>query len=136
MDFQKKMLFLKTTCLLGIAADALWTVGLLVPGIFGLLTGNIDFDPDLQVRLILGIGASLMMGWTFLLVWLYHKPVERRCVFILTAFPVVLGMLVVSIMGYIDGGKTNIWLIIKTLVLMTTMSTSYVLAGTMAKDEY
>ncbi len=94
-----------------------------------MLTGNPDFTPDLQVRLIMGIGGSLMTGWTLLLVWALQKPVERRFVILLTAIPVVFGMFIISLIGFLDGNTTNILLIIKTIVLMTSMVSSYILAG-------
>ncbi len=48
MNEQEKRLFvIRIAYWLGIAADALWAVGLLCPPVFGLLTGNSDFNPDL-----------------------------------------------------------------------------------------
>jgi len=38
------------------------------------------------------MGASLMLGWTALLLWADRRSVERRSVLILTAFPVVVGL--------------------------------------------
>ena len=67
MNKQKQRLcVINMTYWLGIGADALWVVGLLVPRVFGLLTGDPDFNPDVQTKLIMGIGASLMAGWTCL----------------------------------------------------------------------
>ena len=56
---KKRMFLIKFPYWLGIGADALWAFGLLFPSIFGILTGNPDFNPDLQLRLIMGIGGSL-----------------------------------------------------------------------------
>ena len=132
MNEQSKRLFvIKITYWLGIAADALWTVGLLVPGVFGILTGNPDFHPDAQTRLIMGIGASLMAGWTCLLIWAVRKPIERRGVLLLTAFPVVFGLFVVAFIGFLDGNSSNLWLLMKTTFLIVSMVTSYILAGKM-----
>lgn len=52
---KKRLLFIKITYWLGIGADALWAVALLSPSFFGLLTGQSDFKPVLQVRLIMAI---------------------------------------------------------------------------------
>ena len=81
MNGQKIKLFLiKIAYWLGIGADALWVVGLLFPQVFIILTGNRDFNPDLQIRLIMAMGGSLMTGWTLLLLWAVRKPIERRVV--------------------------------------------------------
>ena len=73
----KNMFWIKLPYWIGIAADGLWVVGLLSPAVYGLLTGNPGFNPTLDVRLLMGIAASLMAGWTALLVWGLLKPVER-----------------------------------------------------------
>lgn len=118
---------------LGIGADALWAVGLLVPQIFGILTGRPDFDPDLQTKFIMGIGGSLMTGWTLLLLWAIRKPIERRMVILLTAFPVVFGMFLISTTEVVYGNAYLAWAMIKTIVLMVTMVISYILASKMDK---
>ncbi|MFC1725788.1 hypothetical protein ACFL4T_09185 [candidate division KSB1 bacterium] len=134
MNEQKQRMFLiKIAYWLGIGADALWAVGLLVPQVFGILTGSPDFNPDLQIRLIMGMGGSLMTGWTFLLIWAVRKPVERRFVILLTAFPVVSGIFIIALVGFLSGNTSNIWLMIKTTILIIFMITSYILAGKIDK---
>jgi hypothetical protein len=133
---QKKNLFwIKIAYWMGIAADALWAIGLFFPQIFCVLTGRPDFNPDLQVRLIMGIGGSLMTGWTFLLLWAVRKPIERRVVILLTAFPVVFGLFIVTLIGYLEGNTFNIWILIKSSILFISMINSYILAGKMAKGK-
>jgi hypothetical protein len=130
MNQTKKRTFLiKYPYWLGIAADALWAIALFVPSFFGMLTGNPEFDPDLQVRLIMGIGGSLMTGWTFLLIWAIRKPIERRSVILLTAFPVVFGIFIVTLIGFMSGATSNIWILVKAIILMISMITSYILSG-------
>lgn len=124
-----KMFWIKFPYYLGIVADALWAVALLVPSVLGLLLGNPNFNPDLQVRLIMGIGGSLMTGWTFLLYWALRKPIERRMVALLTAFPVIFGLFFVALFGFLDGNTSNIWILIKLIILFICMITSYILAG-------
>ena len=126
--------FIKMPYWLGIVADALWVAGLFSPVVFGILTGTPDFDPDLQIRLIMGMGGSLMAGWTLLLLWAVQQPVERRFVILLTAFPVVFGMFVVALIGFLNGNTTNLWLIIKTVILMITMVASFFLAQKIGRE--
>jgi general stress protein CsbA len=110
-------------------------VGLLIPQIFGILTGNPDFNPDLQMRLIMGISGSLMTGWTFLLLWAVKQPVDRRFIILLTAFPVVFGLLILALIGFIEGNTSNIWILIKCSILFISMVTSYIYADKMAKEK-
>jgi hypothetical protein len=132
---KKRMFLIKFPYWLGIGADALWAFGLLFPSIFGILTGNPDFNPDLQIRLIMGIGGSLMTGWTLLLLWAVKKPIERRTVILLTSF-VVIGLFIVALIGFLDGNKLNIWILIKNTILMIFMITSYLLAGKLERKKF
>ena len=114
---------------LGMAADALWAVALFVPRVFGALTGNPDFDPDLDFRLTMAIGGILMSGWTILLFWAVRDPIERRFVILLTAFPVVFGLSMIALIQVLQGNTFQIWILIKTAVLFVSMIASYFLAG-------
>ena len=135
MNEQKKRLFLiKIAYWLGIVADALWAVGLFFPQIYGMLMGNPDFDPDLQTRLIMGIGGILMTGWTFLLLWAVREPIERRTVILLTA-SVVIGMFIVTLIGVLGGNTSSIWILIKTTILFISMVISYIISGKMDRDK-
>lgn len=131
----ERMILIKAPYWLGIGADTLWAVGLLFPRIFGILTGSPDFNPDLQVRLIMGIGGSLMTGWTILLLWAVKQPVERRAVILITAFPVIFGLFIVALVGFIEGNTFNKWILIKNSILFISMITSYILADKMAGEK-
>lgn len=130
-----RMFLIKIAYWLGIGADALWAVALLFPKIFGILTGQPDFNPDLPIRLIMGIGGSLMTGWTFLLFWGVKKPIERRAVILLTAFPVVFGLSIVAFIGFLGGNTSNIWILIKNSILIVSMVTSYIFAGNTPEEK-
>ena len=132
MDDQKRrMLFVNLAYWFGIAADGLWALGLFSPPIFGMMTGSPDFNPDLQTRYIMAMGGVLMTGWTFLLLWAVRKPLERRFIILLTAFPVVFGMLMISLVEFLHGNIFVIWVLIKCMVLIILMISSYMLAGRM-----
>ena len=136
MNEQKKRMFwIKFPYWLGIGADAIWAVALFVPPVFSILTCNRGFNPDLQIRLIMGICGSLMTGWTFLLLWAIRKPIEGKFVILLTAFPVVFGMLIMTLIGILEGNTSNLWILIKCLILIISMFTSYILAGKMVKEK-
>jgi hypothetical protein len=132
---KRKMFLIKAPYWLGIGADALWAVGLLFPQMFGILIGKPDFNPDLQLRLAMGIGGTLMTGWTFLLLWAVRKPIERRVVGLLTAFPVIFGLFIVALIGVLEGNTFEIWILTKLSILFVSMATSYILANKIAKEK-
>jgi hypothetical protein len=132
MDEQRLLLLVKTPYWMGIVVDAIWAVALVSPRLLGLMTGRPDFNPDLEMRLLMGLGASLMAGWTLLLGWAVREPIERRVVIFLTAFPVVSGLFVVALIGFLSGNASSIWILAKLLVLFVSMATSYLIAERLA----
>ena len=75
-----------------------------------------------------------MTGWTFLLLWAFLKPVERRGVLLLTACPVIVGIFTMALIGVIDGNTSSIWILIKTFSLFIAMLCSYYFAGKMDRQ--
>lgn len=128
----KRMVAIKLTYWLGIGADTLWAVGLLIPQVYALLVGTPDFTPDFQTRQLMLIGGSLMTGWTFLLVWALQRPVARRGVLLLTAFPVIFGLFITTVNSISNGNPFLYWVLVKLVVLMVAMVSSYLLAGKLA----
>jgi hypothetical protein len=76
----------------GAILDALATVSMLSPAVFAATNGLPDFHPGIEYRYAMGMGASLMLGWTVLLLWADRKPLERKGVLLITLVPVVLGL--------------------------------------------
>jgi hypothetical protein len=74
---------LRTAFLAGAVTDAFALVPLLFPPAARLLWGLEDFGGP--YRFATGYAASLMLGWTGLLVWAYRRPLERAFVAALTA---------------------------------------------------
>ena len=83
----KKIIWLRISYWVGAIADGFAT--------FRMLNPKIAYA--VEYRYALGLGASLMLGWTFLLIWADRKPLERKGVLLLTAFPVVTGILLAEI---------------------------------------
>ena len=125
----KRIVALKLAYWLGIGVDALWAVGLLVPQVYALLVGYPDFSPDFQTRQLMLAAGSLMTGWTFLLVWALQRPVARRGVLLLTAFPVIFGLFITTVNGITNGNPVLYWVLVKLVVLMIAMVSSYFLAS-------
>jgi hypothetical protein len=53
-------------------------------------------------RFAMGYGASLMAGWTLLLLWAYQRPLERKFVAALTVF-VICGLVFTEVFAVISG---------------------------------
>ena len=75
----------------GAIADALAAVAMWFPEAGGALYRMEGFEPGADYRYAMRLGASLMLGWTVLLVWADRKPLERRGVLPITVL-VILGL--------------------------------------------
>ena len=90
---RNKIIWLRISYWVGAIADGIATLRMLFPKIaYGA-----------EYRYALGLGASLMLGWTFLLVWADRKPLERKGVLLLTVFPVITGILLAEIYSVTKG---------------------------------
>ena len=125
---RKKIIWLRISYWVGAIADGLATLRMLFP----------KFAYGVEYRYALGLGASLMLGWTILLIWADKRPLERKGVLLLTAFPVVLGLLLAELYAVISGIisfermlPTGIFL----LGLITLFSFSYFNARSAADEE-
>ncbi len=138
MTEQRKIRFMKITCWIGIAADALWAIAFIFPSLYGALAGIPNFDPGIQLRISLGIAASLMSGWTFLLLWAVQKPVERKAVMLLTAYPATTGLLITLSAQVFFGYKSfeSIgWILVKILLIIVLFTTSYVFGRQLSRKD-
>jgi hypothetical protein len=76
----------------GAIFDGAVIVPMLFPTVAARVFGLDQFHPGVEYRYAMFMGASLMLGWTALLVWASRKPIERRAVLLLTVIPVVVGL--------------------------------------------
>ena len=128
MTANAKFRIAQSICWIGVAADALWTVALIHPQFYGLLIGKSLVPLNLDQRLVMGIAASLMAGWTSLLAWTAVNPVERRIVMLLTAVPVIAGLIIVTAVGMVNGHAANHWIMGKCLMLGIAMLVGFHMA--------
>jgi hypothetical protein len=82
---------------IGIVLDAAMIPPMLFPPIGAAMFGIADFRPGPEYRYAMYVGASLMAGWTALLLWADRKPAERRGVILLTLVPVMAGLISASL---------------------------------------
>ena len=90
---KNKIIWLRISYWVGAIADGIATLRMLFP----------KTAYGVEYRYALALGASLMLGWTFLLVWADRKPLERKGVLLLTVFPVITGILLAEIYSVTKG---------------------------------
>jgi hypothetical protein len=81
----------------GASIDGLAALPLLVPNLFAAINRLPDFHPSLASTYASGLAASLMLGWTVLLLWANRHPLERKGVLLITIAPVILGLVVTEV---------------------------------------
>ena len=91
---------LRTAFAVGAVTDGLAVLPFLFPSLARVVWGNAGAGGP--CRLASGYGASLMLGWTLLLVWAFRKPVERRFVAALTIV-VICGLVLTEVTGLAGG---------------------------------
>lgn len=125
MSDSRQEQLLKVAFLAGAATDALALVPMLIPPAARLMWG---FDATGGAyRFAMGYGASLMLGWTVLLIWAYQRPLERAFVAALTVI-VIYGLAATEVAAVI-AGDLAIWRMIPTwclqAVLLGLFATAY-----------
>lgn len=91
---------LRIVFLAGAIADAAALLPMLIPRLASWVWGLRDVTGS--YRFAMGYGASLMFGWTMLLLWAYRRPLERRFVAVLTAL-VVVGLILAEVVAVFSG---------------------------------
>jgi hypothetical protein len=94
---------LRTSYWFGAVLDGIMVVPMLFPRIGGVMFGIVDFTPGNDYRYAMMVGASLMLGWTVLLIWADRRPIERKGVIMITAIPVVIGMILAGVFAVFSG---------------------------------
>ena len=115
---------LRIAFVLGAVTDALAVIPMLSPSMANLLWGfSGDGGP---YRFAMGYGASLMLGWTGLLVWASRRPLERAFVAALTVF-VIYGLALTEVVA-VAGGHLAAWRMIPTCAIQATLLALFVRA--------
>jgi hypothetical protein len=117
MDDDRQTRLLRTAFLAGAVTDAAALVPMLSPSMARLLWG-FD-DPTGAYAFAMGYGASLMAGWTALLLWAYRRPLERAFVAALTV-GVIYGLVATELVA-VASGAVALWRLVPTLALQTVL---------------
>jgi len=136
MTEKTKILFLRISYWMGAVLDAFFVIPLVIPK-FGLaLFGCKNYTVTTEFQYVMGVGAALMLGWTFLLIWADRKPVARRGILLLTIFPVKIMLDIYGIFAVIKGAvpvqnQLPNWII--AVILYFLFIFSYVITNDLAK---
>ncbi len=103
MNNKNNIKLLKISLWIGAVTDALAAVIMIFPELRIHIFGAENFVISPAYRYALGLGASLMVGWTILLIWASIKPVERRGIYLITVFPVITGIITAQIFAVKSG---------------------------------
>ncbi len=137
MSNKARIIILRIGFWVGAILDALNVIVMLFPTIGGAMMGLENFNPSIEYKYAMGLGASLMTGWTFLLIWADRKPLERRFIALLTVFPVIIGIAVSNIL-VISTGFINfvnmIPLFAIQIILTILFISGFILTRNIGKD--
>lgn len=90
-------LLLRISFLVGALTDGLAVIPMVFPAIGSTLFGSNSSRFSAEYRFAMSIGASLMAGWTLLLLWGSMGPIGRRDILVLTLIPVVIGIVFATV---------------------------------------
>lgn len=131
LDF--KILFIHFAYWLGAIMDFLVAGSMFLYVFFGINIGMGFPAVTAETKFMLISGMALMIGWTVLLIWGDRKPLERRHLLLITAFPVVFTYLLGEIIIYILGESTQtlteliLFQIIRTVLIIVFIA-AFILA--------
>lgn len=129
-------LWLRVSYWAGAILDLLAGLTMVFPGLFALMNHPVDFQPGLDYRYAMGMGAPLMFAWAVLLLWAERKPLERRGILPLTLL-VVAGEITTQVWGLL-AGYVPLLPLLPTFVMQTFLialfAFSYLNAGRRANE--
>ena len=134
---QSKVARLRAVCWIGAFVDLIFAIAMITPSLWSWMLGIGGYDPTLIHRLDMGVGASLMFGWTMLLLWASHNPVERRGVIALTIFPVITGLGITSALAIYTGVNSIgnlIWVFGMKVILVAIFAYGFLAARRLAAE--
>jgi len=121
---ERQTTLLRWAFVAGAVTDALALIPLLFPSMAFLLWGFEDQSG--AYRFAIGYAASLMLGWTALLLWAAQRPLERAFVAPLTVI-VIYGLAATEVSAVLVG-DLQAWRMIPTWCLQATLLAMFVTA--------
>jgi hypothetical protein len=133
MNKQHKTLLLRISFWAGAIIDGFVAIQMLLPD-FWLSFNGLPAAPSSTLNFALYTAAALMFGWTGLLVWADRKPLQRKGILLLTAFPVVFGLALNNVLA-VTSGLRAVQSAIPTLVLQCVLASLFVFSYFNARKE-
>ena len=99
----KTIHLLKVSFWAGAIIDGIVAYLMLKTAVLGGTSSLTGYAPGIEYRFAIGVAASLMLGWTALLIWGGRKPMERKDILVLTVFPVISGIFIATVVTYKAG---------------------------------
>jgi hypothetical protein len=124
---KRKLIFIKICFYIGAVIDFIAMLPLLFPGLAVIMFGLNPHVFSEEYLYVSRIGASLMAGWTILLVWGSLKPVERKGLLLITVCPVLAGLIVSSIL-VVASGFIKLQFILPLWILYAVIVPMYIAA--------
>jgi hypothetical protein len=121
--------FIKGVYLLGVVIDGLWVIILAIPSLYKIITNNSSLEISVRIYPLFYVAASLMLGWTILLFLGYQKPIERRFILLLTAYPVVLGIFIATLISFLNGSTMALFFVVKTFLILIIYTIAFLQAN-------
>jgi len=129
---KKVVRWLRVSYWTGAVVDGVFGVAMAYPKLWALALNLPRFSPDVQHRVDLGVGASLMLSWTCLLLWADRRPIERKGVLLLTIFPALTCLALTGIIAVLSGANSfehMVPVFIMQAVLIALFTFSYIQAS-------
>jgi hypothetical protein len=131
---KNKLIWLKISFMVGAILDLLVGIQMICYDLVDKIYKIKDFNPTGEFKFAIWTGASLMLGWTVLLIWGFLKPFERKGLLLITIFPVITGLIITEIIMVISG-YINLNIIIKTWIMQITLIILFLFSYLNAKIE-
>ena len=87
----------------GAIVDGVAALAMIFPALGKKMFGLTNFNPGPDYSFAMGMSASLMLGWTALLIWADRDPLTRKGILLLTVFPVIFGIVIAEIIVVASG---------------------------------
>jgi hypothetical protein len=117
----------------GAILDGLTIVPMVSPRVGAAMFGLRDFHPGPDYRYAMYLAASLMLGWTCLLLWADRKPLERRGVLVLTVVPVIAGLFAAGVYA-VAAGMVELRFLLPMFVIQVLVSVLFLRAYTRSRE--
>jgi hypothetical protein len=117
----------RIACLIGGVVDGIMLIPMLSPRVGGAMFGIEGFAPGPEYRYAMGVAASLMLGWTLLLLWSAGQPPRQQAGVLLLTAIVVLALMLAG--GYaVQSGMVRLGRMVPTWLMQGSLEIVFLAA--------